>query len=57
VGWLAAAIHAAGAGVPWTKLLLIYCAGATADSFNLIPGGLGVVEAVLTAGWSRGHTI
>jgi uncharacterized membrane protein YbhN (UPF0104 family) len=50
VGCLAAAIHAVGAGVPWTKLLLIYCAGVTASSFNLTPGGLGVVEGVLTAG-------
>lgn len=50
VGCLAAAILAVGAGIPWTKLLLIYCAGATASSFNLTPGGLGVVEGVLTAG-------
>jgi uncharacterized membrane protein YbhN (UPF0104 family) len=50
VGCLAAAILAVGGGVPWTKLLLIYCAGATASSFNLTPGGLGVVEGVLTAG-------
>ncbi|MCU1492977.1 MAG: rane protein of unknown function [Acidimicrobiaceae bacterium] len=50
VGSLVAAILAVGAGVPWTKLLLIYCAGATAGSFNLTPGGLGVVEGVLTAG-------
>jgi uncharacterized membrane protein YbhN (UPF0104 family) len=50
VGCLAAAIHAVGAGVPWTKLLLIYCAGVAASSFNLTPGGLGVVEGVLTAG-------
>jgi uncharacterized protein (TIRG00374 family) len=50
VGCLVAAILAVGAGVPWTKLLLIYCAGATASSFNLTPGGLGVVEGVLTAG-------
>jgi hypothetical protein len=49
VGCLAAAILAVGAGIPWTKLLLIYCAGATASSFNLTPGGLGVVEGVLTA--------
>jgi hypothetical protein len=50
VGCLAASIHAVGAGVPWTRLLLIYCAGVTASSFNLTPGGLGVVEGVLTAG-------
>ena len=56
VNWLAsvaclvAAILAVGATVPWTKLLLIYCAGAAASSFNLTPGGLGVVEGVLSAG-------
>jgi putative heme transporter len=50
VGCLVATIHAVGAEVPWTKLLLIYCAGIAASSFNLTPGGLGVVEGVLTAG-------
>jgi putative heme transporter len=50
VGCLMAAILAVGAGVPWAKLLLIYCTGSTAGSFNLTPGGLGVVEGVLTAG-------
>jgi hypothetical protein len=50
VGCLVAAILAVGADVPWTKLLLIYCAGAAASSFNLTPGGLGVVEGVLSAG-------
>jgi uncharacterized membrane protein YbhN (UPF0104 family) len=50
VGCLVAAILAVGANVPWTKLLLIYCAGAAASSFNLTPGGLGVVEGVLSAG-------
>ena len=56
VNWLAsvaclvASILAVGAGVPWTKVILIYCAGATVSSFNLTPGGLGVTEAVLTAG-------
>jgi uncharacterized membrane protein YbhN (UPF0104 family) len=50
VGCLVAAILAVGANVPWTKLLLIYCAGAAASSFNLTPGGLGVAEGVLSAG-------
>jgi putative heme transporter len=50
VGCLVAAIEAVGGGVPWTKLLLIYCAGVAASSFNLTPGGLGVVEGVMTAG-------
>ncbi len=49
-GCLAAAILSVRASVPWTKLLLIYCAGAAAGSFNLTPGGLGVVEGALAAG-------
>jgi uncharacterized membrane protein YbhN (UPF0104 family) len=51
VGCLVASILAVGASVPWTKVILVYCAGATASSFNLTPGGLGVTEAVLTAGF------
>lgn len=50
VGCLIASILAVGASVPWTRVILVYCAGATASSFNLTPGGLGVTEAVLTAG-------
>jgi hypothetical protein len=50
VACLVAAILATGADVPWTRVILIYWAGVTASSFNLTPGGLGVVEAVLTAG-------
>jgi len=50
VGCFVAAILAVGASVPWTKVILIYCAGTAASSFNLTPGGLGVTEAVLTAG-------
>jgi uncharacterized protein (TIRG00374 family) len=50
VGCLVAAISTVGANVPWTKVLLVYCAGAAASSFNLTPGGLGVVEAVLAGG-------
>jgi uncharacterized protein (TIRG00374 family) len=46
---LVTAILAVGAPVPWSKVLLVYCAGATAASFNITPGGLGVVEAALTA--------
>ena len=46
---LVAAILAVGALVPWSKILLVYCAGATVSSFNLTPGGLGVVEFTLTA--------
>ena len=50
VGCLVAAILAVGSSVPWTRVILVYCAGAAASSFNLTPGGLGVTEAVLTAG-------
>jgi putative heme transporter len=50
VGCLVAAILAVGARVPWSNVLLIYWVGAAASSFNLTPGGLGVVEAVLTGG-------
>jgi putative heme transporter len=56
INWLAsvacliAAILAVGASVPWRNVILIFCAGATASSFNLTPGGLGVTEAVLAAG-------
>jgi hypothetical protein len=47
---LVAAILAVRVNVPWTKVLLVYGAGATVSSFNLTPGGLGVVEGTLTAG-------
>lgn len=56
VNWLAsmacfvASILAVGSSVPWAKVVLVYCAGAAASSFNLTPGGVGVTEAVLTAG-------
>jgi putative heme transporter len=50
VACLVASIVAVGSSVPWTKMLLVYCAGAAASSFNLTPGGSGVTEAVLTAG-------
>jgi hypothetical protein len=47
---LVAAILAVRVNVPWSKVLLVYSAGATVSSFNLTPGGLGVVEGTLTAG-------
>jgi uncharacterized protein (TIRG00374 family) len=50
VSLVVCAILAVGADVPWTRVILIYWAGVTASSFNLTPGGLGVVEAVLAAG-------
>jgi uncharacterized protein (TIRG00374 family) len=50
VGCFVAAILAIGSSVPWTKVILVYCAGAAASSFNVTPGGLGVTEAVLATG-------
>ena len=47
---LVTAILSTGARLPWNKVLLIYSAGATVSSFNLTPGGLGVVEGTLTTG-------
>jgi hypothetical protein len=47
---LVAAILSVRAQVPWREVLLVYGAGATVSTFNLTPGGLGVVEATLTAG-------
>ena len=46
---LVCAIAAAGGPVPWHGILLAYCLGVTAGSFGLTPGGIGVVEAALTA--------
>jgi hypothetical protein len=46
---LAAAILAVRGPAPWSKVLLVYGAGAAVSSFNLTPGGLGVVEGTLTA--------
>jgi putative heme transporter len=44
---LAASIAAAGAPVPWDKLLLAWSAGAGASTFSPTPFGLGVVEVTL----------
>lgn len=46
---LALAITAVGVPVPWRGLLLAYVAAAAAGSLRLTPGGIGVVEAALTA--------
>jgi uncharacterized protein (TIRG00374 family) len=46
---LAFSIRAIGVNVPWQGLVLAYGAGMAAASFGLTPGGLGVVEAVLSA--------
>ena len=41
--------------VPWTALVLAWSAGVGAASFNLTPGGLGVVEAALAASLVAAH--
>ena len=46
---LAFSIRAVGVDVPWQGLVLAYGAGMAAASIGLTPGGLGVVEAVLSA--------
>ena len=46
---LACAIRATGSNVPWQGLFLAYGAGMTAGSIGLTPGGLGIVEAALSA--------
>jgi hypothetical protein len=45
---LAFSIRAIGVDVPWQGLVLAYGAGMAAASVGLTPGGLGVVEAVLS---------
>jgi uncharacterized protein (TIRG00374 family) len=49
IACLASAIEAVGLAVPWSALLLAWSAGVGAASFNLTPGGLGVVEAALAS--------
>ena len=49
VAVLVCALRATGTAIPWMGLLLAYGAGITADSLGLTPGGLGLVEAALTA--------
>jgi uncharacterized protein (TIRG00374 family) len=46
---LAATIKATGTVVPWQGLFLAYGAGMAAASIGLTPGGLGIVEATLSA--------
>jgi pimeloyl-ACP methyl ester carboxylesterase/uncharacterized membrane protein YbhN (UPF0104 family) len=45
---LAVSIRATGATVPWHDLLLVYGSGIAAQSLNITPGGLGVVEGTLS---------
>jgi putative heme transporter len=49
IACLAWAIKSIGLAVPWSALILAWAAGAGAASFNLTPGGLGVVEPALAA--------
>jgi len=59
---LAAAIGAVGLAIPWSKLLLVWSAGAGASTLSPTPFGLGIVEAALiaalaAAGISSPHAI
>ena len=49
---LVCALKAAGAPVPWNKILLIWSAGSGAASLTPVPAGLGVVDVVLIAALS-----
>jgi hypothetical protein len=42
-------MFALGVPVPWSKILVAWTAGAGAASLSPVPGGIGVVEAVLIA--------
>ena len=46
---LACCIRATGNHIPWQGLFLAYGATMTAGSVGLTPGGLGIIEAVLSA--------
>lgn len=46
---LACTLRATGTQIPWQGLFLAYGAGMTAGSIGLTPGGLGVIEAALSA--------
>lgn len=49
VAVLAVSITAVGASVPWRGLLLAYGVGAAAGVVGLTPGGVGIVEAAMSA--------
>ena len=40
-------ILAVGAGVPWTRLILVWVAGSTAKGVPFTPGGIGFVESAI----------
>jgi putative heme transporter len=56
---LACAIRATGSYVPWQGLFLAYGSGMAAGTVGLTPGGLGIIEATLSAALvaagMRGH--
>jgi uncharacterized membrane protein YbhN (UPF0104 family) len=47
VASLTLCILAVGAGVPWTRLILVWVAGSTAKGVPLTPGGAGFVEGAI----------
>ena len=49
VACLAASVIAVGGTIPWKELLIIWSVGTGAGYLGLTPGGVGVVEAALTA--------
>jgi putative heme transporter len=49
VACLAALVTAVGGTIPWKELLIIWSAGTGAGYVGVTPGGVGVVEAALTA--------
>jgi uncharacterized protein (TIRG00374 family) len=49
VACLAASVIAVGGTIPWKELLIIWSAGTGAGYVGVTPGGVGVVEAALTA--------
>jgi uncharacterized protein (TIRG00374 family) len=49
VACLVCALKAAGTGVPWSAILIVWTAGAGAASFSPSPAGIGVVDFVLIA--------
>lgn len=47
IACLAVCIVAVGAGVPWTRLVLVWVAGSTAKGVPFTPGGIGFVEGAI----------
>ncbi len=47
IGCLAVCILAVGAGIPWTRLVLVWVAGSTAKGVPFTPGGVGFVEGAI----------